>query len=109
MVDGSRNRETKLSTSVIAFLRLTAKPVLKGKVSLSRDSIHFGTHLSLLSLCLFQFHAGSRRPHFGILLLEEDTHKLELRSKTAEVKTAENEKTKKIIDLKGKKQLYYLE
>jgi len=52
---------------------------------------------------------GSRRPHFGKLLLEEDTHKLELRSKTDEVETVESEKTKEIIDLKGKKQFNYLE
>ena len=41
--------------------------------------------------------------------MEEDTHKLELRSKTDEVETAESEKTKEIIDLKGKKQFNYLE
>ena len=52
---------------------------------------------------------GSRRPHFGKLLLEEDTHKLELRSKTDEVETAGSEKTKKIIDLKGKKHFNYFE
>ena len=56
-------------------------------------------HLSLFSI------PGSRRPHFGKLILEEDTHKLELRSKTDEGETIGNEKTKKIIDLKGKKLL----
>jgi len=43
---------------------------------------------------------GSRRPHFGKLCFEEDTHKLELRSKTDEEETVGNEKTKRIIDLK---------
>ena len=52
---------------------------------------------------------GSRRPHFGKLLLKEDTQKLELRSKIDEGETTGNEKTKKIIDLKGKKQFNYLE
>ena len=44
---------------------------------------------------------GNKRPHFGELLLEEDDYKLELRSKAEEGETNENEKTKKIIDLKG--------
>ena len=60
----------------------------------------FNTIIASLILIL-----GSRRPHFGKLLLEEDTHKLELRSKIDEAETTGNEKTKKIIDLKGKKHL----
>ena len=44
---------------------------------------------------------GNRRPHFGELLFEEGTHQLELRSKADEGETNENEKIKKIIDLKG--------
>ena len=44
---------------------------------------------------------GNKRPHFGELLFEEDAYKLELRSKADEGETNENEKTKKIIELKG--------
>ena len=44
---------------------------------------------------------GNKRPHFGELLFKEVSHKLEFRSKADEGKTNENEKTKKIIDLKG--------
>ena len=45
--------------------------------------------------------AGNKHPHFGELLFDEDTHKLELKSKVDEGETNENEKTKKIIDLYG--------
>ena len=44
---------------------------------------------------------GNKRPHFGELLFEENTYKLELRSKADEGETNENKKTKKIIELKG--------
>ena len=60
----------------------------------------FNTVIASLILIL-----GNRRPHFGKLLLEEDTHKLELRSKINEAERTGNEKTNKIIDLKGKKHL----
>ena len=44
---------------------------------------------------------GNKNPHFGELCLDENTHKLELRSKVDEGETNEKEKTKKIIDLRG--------
>ena len=44
---------------------------------------------------------GNKNPHFGKLRFDEHTHKLELRSKVDEGEAKENEKTKKIIDLKG--------
>lgn len=40
-------------------------------------------------------------PHYGDLFFHEDSHKLELRSKSGEGEAIQNEKTKKIIDLKG--------
>ena len=40
-------------------------------------------------------------PHYGGLFFREDTHRLELRSKPGDEEAIENEKTKKIIDLKG--------
>ena len=40
-------------------------------------------------------------PHYGDLFFHEDSHKLELRSKSGEGEGIQNEKTKKIIDLKG--------
>ncbi|XP_078372526.1 mycocerosic acid synthase-like isoform X4 [Oculina patagonica] len=43
---------------------------------------------------------GNKKPHFGELLFDEDTHKLVLRSTADEGETNENEKTKQIIDLK---------
>ena len=46
---------------------------------------------------------GNKWPHFGELFFTEDAHKLELRSIIEEGGTNENEKTKKIIDLKGSK------
>ena len=52
-------------------------------------------------MVLFTSIPGNKRPHFGELFFEEDSHKLELRSKADEGETNENEKTKKIIDLKG--------
>ena len=66
-------------------------------------------YLFITNIALLILIPGSRRPHFGKLLLEEDTHKLELRSKIDEGETTGNEKTKKIIDLKGKNQFNYLE
>lgn len=41
-------------------------------------------------------------PHHGMLFFHEDAHKIELRSKPGEEEGIQNEKTKKIIDLKGK-------
>ena len=41
-------------------------------------------------------------PHYGMLFFREDAHRLELRSKPGEEEGIQNEKTKKIIDLKGK-------
>ena len=41
-------------------------------------------------------------PHYGMLFFCEDAHRLELRSKPGEEEGIKNEKTKKIIDLKGK-------
>lgn len=40
-------------------------------------------------------------PHYGDLFFHEDSHKLELRSKSGEGEVIQNEKAKKIIDLKG--------
>lgn len=51
---------------------------------------------------LIFFVPGNKKPHFGELLFDEDTHKLVLRSTADEGETNENEKTKQIIDLKGK-------
>ena len=41
-------------------------------------------------------------PHFGELRLQEDSNKLELRSKADEGDINQDKKTKKIIDLNGK-------
>ena len=46
---------------------------------------------------------GNKRPHFGEIFFSEDASKLELRSKVEEGATDANEKTKKLIDLKGNK------
>ncbi|CAH3046661.1 unnamed protein product [Pocillopora meandrina] len=43
---------------------------------------------------------GNKMPHYGDLFFHEDSHKLELRSKSGEGEAIQNEKTKKIIDLK---------
>ena len=61
----------------------------------------------VLILALLISFPGSRRPHFGKLCFQEDTHKLELKSKTDEEGTVGNEKTKRIIDLKGRKLFNY--
>ena len=45
-------------------------------------------------------------PHYGDLFFHEDSHKLELRSKSGEGEAIQNEKTKKIIDLKGNYTFY---
>ena len=62
--------------------------------------------LSLL-LCFLRFRTlsfiqGNKMPHFGELHFQEDSNKLELRSKADEGDINEDKKTKKIIDLKGK-------
>ncbi|PFX28735.1 uncharacterized protein LOC111325863 [Stylophora pistillata] len=43
---------------------------------------------------------GNKMPHYGGLFFREDIHRLELRSKPGDEEAIENEKTKKIIDLK---------
>ncbi|KAL9968891.1 hypothetical protein ACROYT_G021035 [Oculina patagonica] len=43
---------------------------------------------------------GNKHPHFGELLFDEETHKLELKSNVDGGETNDNVKTKKIIDLK---------
>ena len=83
--------------------------IFKEKISFSKLGVNKFLYPFITIITLLILIPGSRRPHFGKLLLEEDTHKLELRSKIDEGETTENEKTKKVIDLKGKKQFKYLE
>lgn len=95
-----------MPSSIIAFSLLTAKC---SKKNFPLEGVNKFLYSFIAIIALLILIPGSRRPHFGKLLLKEDTQKLLLRSKIDEGETTGNEKTKKIIDLKGKKQFNYLE